>query len=123
VIVIAIITAGLIGTGTVHAGSAPTVLAPNANPSVVFDRTAPAPAKSSPVSLPARPLPPPEHKPPKPAITPPQLARGLPYPAGASACYQYIVNPALDPKYQKIVNGAASQSWCVERPPGVPDEF
>ncbi len=108
-LLIALITAGLVSTA--HAGSAPAVSLPVSDgPAVVFDR--PAPAKS-------RPLPPSTHKEPKPAAAP-QLAQGVPLARARFVCNQYFVNPALDPKYQAIVNPDIQQPACISMPPGAP---
>lgn len=117
---IALITAGLIGNA--HTGSTPAVSAPVPDaPSVVFDRPAPAPVKSAPVKAVPRPLPPRDTKPAKPAAAP-ALAHGLPLPTGPFVCYQYYVNPALDPKYQAMVNPEILQPACINAPPGAPFE-
>ena len=119
-LLIALITAGLVGNA--HTGSAPAVSAPVADaPSVVFDRPAPAAPKPAPAKSIPRPLPPPENKPAKPAAAPP-LAHGVPLANGPFVCYQYIVNPALDPKYQTFVNAGISQAACINAPPGAPLE-
>lgn len=118
-LLIALITAGLVSTA--HAGSAPavSVAAPNA-PAVVFDRPAPAPAKPAPINSAPRPLPANVHKAAKPVASP--LAQGVPLIAAPFACYQYYVNPALDPKYQTIANPELRQPACVRTPPGAPVE-
>ena len=67
----------------------------------------------------ARPAPPPVKKPAKPAAAP-ALAQGVP--TGPFVCYQYIVNPVFDPKYQTIVNAGISQAGCINAPPGAPVE-
>ncbi len=116
-LLIALITAGLVSTA--HTGSAPAVSAagPNA-PSIVFDRPAPAPAKSEPIKAAPRPLPPDVRKA-KPAAAAP-LAHGVPLVVAPFACYEYIVNPALDPKDQAIVNPVMLQPACIKTSPGAP---
>lgn len=99
-LVIAIITASMLNT--VHTGSTPTVLAPTANAAVVFDRPAPAPAKSS---TPAKPI---ETK----------STRGVAYSPGPSICYGY--NLSADPKHEAIAGSGVSQIWCDIHPPVVP---
>jgi hypothetical protein len=97
-LVIAIVTAGLLGT--THTGSAPAVNAPSANaPAVVFDRPAP-PAPSRPKPAPVKSVPRP----------------------GPVVCYGYTVNPVFDPKYQTILNAGLSQAACINGPPSVPVE-
>jgi hypothetical protein len=79
--VLAIITAGLLSTA--HIGSAPAINLPGANaPTVVFDRPAPAPAKTT-----TQPVPQASAEPP------------------GFVCYQLNVDAALNPKHESIANG------------------
>lgn len=116
-LLIALITAGLVSNA--HAGAAPVVSAPVSNaPAVVFDRPAPVSAKPASPPVKSRPLPT-ARKAPTPAAAPP-LAHGVPLVAAPLACYQYFVNPALDPKYQAIVNPEIQEPACISTPPGAP---
>jgi len=116
-LLIAIITAGLLNT--VRTGSAPAVNAPVLDaPLVVFDRPAPEAPRPAPVK---RPQPPPTNKPAKPAVVP-RLAHGAPLASGPFVCYQYYVNPALDPKSRAIVDPEILQPACIMTPPGAPLE-